>query len=346
MIGDMRKRERQRTGGRLARLRCPVTWLIVGVWVAWSLAWVAMAVGGGPWYAIDIGLAYQAQALGLGAALLVWCAAWRQWRAAAVVAVSVAVGAGPMVVGRSPMTPGVDLGSPPADGTVRIVSANIDPENERWREDLEQIFAWHPDVVVLIETSPDFWRRVVRDGELLGTEWVNHERRFWVDEITSPCSVLSRWALERIDYPEIPDADRDVLIARVEHPAGTFLVGAIHPHSPRTLDRWRRGNDQMRTTADAIGRVLSANDESLVMGTDLNSGPAGWRAGLLRRSGLGMSKPLTGGSGSFPAGATALLRVQLDDVWCSAGVVVRAWSSPGGLSSDHRAVVVDVSLTE
>lgn len=342
MMWMMFPRTKQSLSGGPARAGRVMLVVSVGVWLMWAALSLGMPYLGGPWLLIDIGLAYQAQWIGIGLALSLLCVCVRRWMLGGALLCGLVLTALPVVRGRPALLAGVDFERSPVAGAVRIVTANIHPQNERWREDLETVFSWNADVVVLIETPPDLWRGIVRRGELDGTEWSHHERRAWVSDIASPCFVLSRWPLERLDFVGLADAERDVLIARVARPDGAFLVGSIHPHSPRTLARWRMGNGQLRTTSAAIERALRVGGEGMVVGVDLNSGPAGWRAGALRDAGLRMSKPLLGGAGSFPAGAFAPLRVQLDDVWRSVGVRAVAWSSTDVLSSDHRAVVVDV----
>ncbi len=317
---------------------------LVSGWCGWTLLWLAMRLSGGAWLAVDLALAYQAQLMASGACLLAWCVWRRRWVPSLLVGIGVMLAGGSLGIGRPVARPGVATDAAPPPGVVRVITANIHPQNERWSEDLERLFSLRPDIVVLIETPPELWRGIVRRGELDGTAWRHHERRAWVSDIASPCFVLSRWPLERLSFGGIADAERDVLIARVDHPERPFMVGAIHPHSPRSLSRYRRGNRQLRGTYEAIGRALASRGLPLVMGVDLNSGPAGWRAVGLRGAGLGMSKPWLGGGGSFPVGAPGVLRVQLDDVWRSRGVRVRAWSSVGGLDSDHRAVIADLEF--
>lgn len=320
------------------------------VWVRWvwralaalCLAWSVLWVFGGRWMLGDVILAFQAQALGAVVVLGAVAMVCRRVRTAAAIGLAVVAGGLPLTLGRAWTRPGVDLATAPAAGTLRVVTCNINPENEGWREDLSEIMSWQPDVIILIEVSADLWRAIVRREVMAGTDWPYFERRAWEADMSSPCFVLTRWPIEKQLFPEVHDSDRDVLLARVMHPDGAFLVGAVHPHSPRTLWRWRQGNRQLATTEAALEGAFADGGEPYIAGVDLNSGPAGGRAAVLRGLGLRMSKPILGGWGSFPSGVPGPLRVQLDDVWHGDGVEVLGWSSPGGISSDHRAVVVDV----
>jgi hypothetical protein len=246
------------------------------------------------------------------------------------------------VGGRALTLPPADTGAPPAPGLTRVVSFNIGPENPRWREDLGRALGWHADVVVLLEVPVDLNRGIHR-GLLPEIEGWNWEHRRWVDGLASPCFVLTRRALERLDTPGVAFGERDVLLAAVGGESG-YLVSIAHPHSPRTPARWRLGNEIWGRTAWALASRRVESGLGLVVGADLNGGPAGSRAWAARRSGLRMAKPLLGGWGSFPVSWPGPLRVQLDDVWVSRGVAVRAWSSVAPLGSDHRAVVADVAI--
>ncbi|MFK7882771.1 MAG: endonuclease/exonuclease/phosphatase family protein [Phycisphaerales bacterium] len=316
------------------------TRVVALLFAMWSVLWVFA----GHWMLFDVLLSFQAQVLALAAVFLVGFVILRRWRFVSMMALVCLVGGWPLVNGRGLVTPAVNLTTEPEPGALRVVSYNINPKNDSWREDLDVVFSWEPDVVVLIEVSPDLWRAIVRRGEFDDSDFPYHVRRAWVGELSSPCFVLSRWPIEKLSFPDAPDFDRDVCIAEVSHPEGAFLIGAIHPHSPRTLLRWRRGNQQLFTTVEAVVQTLESSPLPYIAGIDLNSGPAGARAGVLRSVGLSMCKPWFGGWGSFPMNIPAIGRVQLDDVWRSPGVEVVGWSSPRGLSSDHSPVVVDVRL--
>ncbi|RMH26337.1 MAG: endonuclease/exonuclease/phosphatase family protein [Planctomycetota bacterium] len=312
--------------------------LLAGLVVVW---WGSTAFGRG-WFLFDVLASWQAQILPIALLGCAGCLLLRRRSEAAAAALACGLAAWPLVAGRPLTLPRTDLDSAPVAGAVRIVSLNIDPRNPEWLADLRRVWSWQPDIVVLIESSPEMWRAIVRNGLLDGTEWLYHERRAWVGDMTSPCFVLSRWPLERLDPGPTPDAERDVLLARVERPEGAFVISAVHPHSPRSLERWVRGNAQIRTTAQCFSFALKGETEPLVVGADLNSGPAGWRGSAMRAAGLSMCKPVLGGWGSFPSGVPGALRVQLDDVWVSDGARPVAWASVEGLGSDHCAVVVDV----
>jgi endonuclease/exonuclease/phosphatase (EEP) superfamily protein YafD len=297
----------------------------------------------GRFFVIDLAVSYQHL---LVLAVLVWAGVLvclgRRWPGF-VCLLAAAVGVMPLAAGRSVYLPGVDLEAPPAPGLVRVVSFNIGPLNERWEADYARALGVHADVVVLLEVPWVLSRPILRQGSLDGTGW-SWLHRDWVADLASPCFLLSRWPMERVDLPEVEHSERDILLARIDHPAGQFLLAGAHPHSPRTVDRWVLGNTILGRTLDALESDRSRQGLALVLGTDINSAPTGSRARAARRSGLRMGKPLTGGVGSFPSQWPGMARVQLDDVWVAGGASVAAWSSVESLGSDHTMIVVDVRL--
>ena len=329
--------ERSDRGGRRGKRRV----------LTWALG-AGSAVAGGLWvlgprsYTIDVLVSYQVWLVAgcvLAAGL---CALLRRWGAGAVCALAAIAGGWPLIAGRSVWVPPVDLGTPPGPGVVRVVSFNAGPESTAWEADLGRVLGWHADAVVLIEVPVELNRGVRRRGLLDGSGW-GWAHRAWVDGVTSPCFVLSRWPMERVGVPGVGHAERDILTVRLETGAGPVLVGLAHPHSPRTRERWAMGNETAARTLPGMAGAAASMGLPLAVGADLNAGPAGSRAGSARAAGLSMSKPLAGGWwGSYPSGWAGPARVQLDDVWVSSGFEVVAWSSVASEGSDHRIIVADL----
>ena len=318
----------------------PARVLAAGV-VIWAGLWLVSGWS----YWLDLVATFQTAPVVLAGMLGGLLVLVRRWRLAGVCAVGLGLGAWPLVAGRSLAVPGVDVGVPPAAGVVRVVSFNIGPESEVWEEDMRRVLGWHADAVVLLETPPTLWRLVSRDGGLRGDGWLSEHRSF-VEGLASPCYVLSRGSLERLALPGVEHAERDILLTRVGTGSGDLLVLAAHPHSPRTRSRWVIGNAMMRRTLDGVMPEAERLGLPLVMAADLNAGPASWRSRAARSAGLRMSKPLTGGWGTFAASWAGPLRVQIDDVWVGPGVRVVGWSSLAPIGSDHRVVVADLVIQD
>lgn len=334
---DERVANESRTSGRNASR---AAWAAAGVSFLCCVTWMCSAWA----YPLDLVVSFQHWLVlcsVLVMVLLVWS---RRWAPVGLCGLGIVVGGWPLVTGRAVSVPGVDVLRPPEAGVLRVVSFNIGPLNARWQEDLDRVLGWHADVLVVIEVPPDLTRSL-RRGLLDGQGW-HWAHRSWVDGYASPCYVFSRWPLERLIPEGVEHAERDILLTRVDADAGTVLVSALHPHSPRTPARWRLGNEIHARTLDAVTGEAWAKGLPLVVAGDLNAGPAGLRARSMRGHGLRAGKPLTGGWGSFDAAWPGPLRLQLDDVWTGPGARVAAWSSLAPLGSDHRIIVVDIRLDD
>lgn len=320
-------------------------WVTRAAWAgaACVLVWACLWMVSGRFYRVDLAVSFHSFAVAAAVAWLVVCVLLRRWRAAAVCVLAAAVGGWPLMQGRAVTVGPVDVLSPPAPGVVRVVSFNIGPESPVWEEDMRRVLGWHADAVVLLETPPDLWRMVRRDGALRGDGWFSAHRS-WVDQLASPCFVLSRGGVERLGVTGVEHAERDILLTRVGTGSGDLLVLAAHPHSPRTRARWGLGNAMMARTMYGAVPEAERMGLPLVMAADLNAGPAAWRSRAARGAGLRMSKPLTGGWGTFAASWAGPRRVQIDDVWVGPGVRVVGWSSFAPIGSDHRVVVADLVI--
>lgn len=305
-----------------------------------SACWIA----GGASFWLDFIANFQAQIfVGVLLAALVMTACRFRWPAL-VLAIAGAVAIIPVIRGRSVALPEPSIPRPDAASTVRVVTLNVYPENASWRSEIEAVLLHDPDIVVLIETSYEMWRWLVRDQGMANGLLPYTAHRDWVDELASPCIVLSRWPLRRLEFPLIAQSGRDVLLCEVAHPTVPFVVGAVHPHSPRSSARWELGNAQIQLTALALNDCRARGLTPILLGCDLNAGLAGSRAGQLRHAGMSPSKPVLGGWGSFPASAPGVARIQLDDVWRSDGIEVLAWSSFNPVASDHRMIIADFRI--
>jgi len=316
-------------------------WGMVVVLIPASLAWVL-----GRWvYWFDLVGSQQmlisfVVLIGLMLALL-----GRRWRAGMVCLVLAGVSFYPVLVDRVWVLSGVDLQSKP-DGVIRVVSSNIYPRNEHWRVDLDELMATGADVIVLLEVPPELSRAIRKHGYLDSSAYPHWAHRAWVDQETSPCFILSRWSIDRLDLPDDPIYAQEHLFTHIATPKGELVFGLVHPLSPRTIQRWRRGNGVIRSQARAVEEIESKLGLAMLIGADLNAGPAQQRARALRSSGLLMSKPVTRFGGSFPAGSSVprAVQIELDDVWSLGPIKPVAWDMIELSGSDHRAVVVDFIL--
>lgn len=248
----------------------------------------------------------------------------------------------PVLTGRNWMLDAVDLTSKPV-GVLRVVSSNFFAQNEHWEHDLETLMLLDADIIVLMEAPPDINRGIQFRGMLDGSGW-NWVARDPVAGYLSPSFILSPHLIERVSIPSVPNSHRDILLAKVTLPESTVLIAQGHPHSPRTNERWKMGNDFWDRTIFAITHEHARQDLPVILGADLNSAPAGVRSQRTRKAGLKTGKPIFGEWGSYPSAWPALLRTHIDDVWTSDGARVIAWSSIELQGSDHRCIITDIEL--
>jgi len=195
--------------------------------------------------------------------------------------------------------------------------------------------------VVVLELSPVMLRAIERRGALPDERYPHRVFRRWQQGRVSACALLSRWPASRVEPTGGEIIEEHALLALIEHRAGRFLAGGMHPPSPRTPGRWTMGN--LITVAQAELAAEASGPAPLVLGADLNATPAQKRARIMREHGLRMAKPLTRVGGGFPSDGRVpeALRLHLDDVWRSGDIRPVAWSRLPVAGSDHDAVVVD-----
>lgn len=244
------------------------------------------------------------------------------------------------------MLPEVEIHSKP-NGTLRVVSCNINPQNNDWLACVLPLLDLEADVVILLELSPENSRSIERRGQLVDSRYSHRSFRDWKQGKVSAGAILSKWPLEELSVDETIGYTEYQHFSLVRHTEGEFVVGLLHPFSPRNQSRWSSGNRIVNTQAAVAASHRDMYDIPVLVGCDLNAGPAQIRSRLLRRHSLAMSKPLLRYGGSFPTQSRIPdpLRLQLDDVWSSDGLVPVAWSMVDAVGSDHKAVIVDFEFS-
>ena len=336
---------RERTWkSRLVSIAC---WGSTAVCSGLCCCWVV----GAWWYWFDLVAGFAAQCVGL--AFFVGCMllALKRWRAGMVCLLAVCIGAWPLVVGREiwiAPAPTLQTHSVSGGGLMRVVSQNMNPENPRWRENLAELVALEPDVMMLIEVPLEFNLEIRREGFVAGgVDWF-FEYRAGRPDGESSCYVLSRTPLERVGLMESGGSGgsgtQDTLVCLTTCRGIDLVVVAAHPMSPRDPNRWEGGLDRLRILVHQLKRYHG--DRAMLIGTDLNGGPASLRARMLREYWFSASKPILGGRGTFPSKAWAWMKIQIDDVWHSTGVNVSGWSRVELGGSDHDGVVIDFTVDQ
>jgi endonuclease/exonuclease/phosphatase family metal-dependent hydrolase len=151
------------------------------------------------------------------------------------------------------------------------------------------------------------------------------------------------------------------IAAVVERPSGRFGLIAVHPRSPRWQERWEEGNGVTEALI-AVALKLEGDGLPVVVLTDLNASPSGWRSRhVCSEAGLSRAKPLLVCDGTYPdvvpwdlrsrqkTGIAARwpLSIAIDDALITEGIEVVGWrvgSGGEGLHSEHRPVTVELRI--
>jgi endonuclease/exonuclease/phosphatase (EEP) superfamily protein YafD len=225
---------------------------------------------------------------------------------------------------------------------IRILTANLYVGNPDPRPFVALLTRVQPDIVVTEETRPRFVDEIRGSGlypfETEGDLSAADDKK-----------VFSRYPIR--DYRQLDDlpghrVGRHAMRLVIDSPAGPFIVYAIHPDTPRSVEQWRDRNAYFERLAAAI--LGEAPGRPVVVAGDWNM-PAhsaffrdffavtGYR---FARPGLWL--PVT----RF---ATRLARFgyfgsTIDHVAVSPDIRVTDWKRGSDIGSNHLPVIVDLAL--
>ena len=227
------------------------------------------------------------------------------------------------------------------DGRVRVLHFNVKGLDVDDGALLRAIRSREPDVVALAEPG---WRTMNAIGEdaVLGVRYGYAFRPRNVGKGTY--AVFSRWPIVGVGDWEVPTRAEGVMAVGIETPGGVMGFGVLHPMSPRTPGTASRGTGFLRESLEVYGDVFLDRGLPVVVAADLNGTAVSERGRLMGDAGMRASKPLLRLVGTWPAALRPALRVPIDDVWVSAGVVSERWEALDRMGSDHVGVVVDLLI--
>lgn len=338
-----------------------LAWVIAAATLVPAPAWLLS----GTWWKADLAANLNAQVLILAIAMGAIVAALRRWRALIVVGVSCVLLAWPLVTHRAAYLPrAVALDAPPVQGVVRFLHYNDSSLSDK--EDVYALMERSGADVLSILCPPVKMQFDVIYGHGLEDRYAGKILRPWraspdgyATEITA-AFMVSRWPIEPFDVSAAgPYSDR-LIAGVVRRPEGALGVIAVHPRSPRTASRWQEGNRVIEATVAAALRMRAAGLPVVVL-SDLNSTPSGWRSrALCSGAGLARAKPLLQATGTFPDVVRAGLSVYaprafaarwpasiaIDDAVVSDGIRVVGWSTLPRLKSEHLPIFIELQLPE
>jgi len=126
-------------------------------------------------------------------------------------------------------------------------------------------------------------------------------------------------------------------------------VAGVHAPSPRTEFSWRTGKmtfDRIGQLFERLGSPLDEPSHPTMIVGDLNSAPTSTRSRMITdRFGLLRAKPLGIWDGTFHASVPWFARPAIDDSMLSPDIAVRSWRTVRIPGSDHRGVLLELSIS-
>lgn len=265
----------------------------------------------------------------LWGALPLFLAAWLCGRRAVLLPVVAASLLNAAVVGTS-FTSGPVPG--PSRTAVALLHANVWALNPSMRHYMAMVREQRPDIAVTLERY-----------HIQGYEWARDladilPYRLDCGEADCGNNILSRWPLERLGEVAVPrflePGKPSFLAARVHRPEGAFTLVAVHMAQPFH-------QPVQDAQAAWLAERLRELPEPLVLSGDFNAAP--WSPLMARiMADAGLSRlSVTGPTWPSPLLAVG---IPIDHVLGSAGIGAVAASILNDVGSDHRPVLVRLTL--
>ncbi len=221
----------------------------------------------------------------------------------------------------------------PAQRPLRVLSFNIFGFNRDYDRMLACVQREQPDVLVLLEVTPDWMSAVRRLSTSYPYQWINAG-----NDVTG-IAMMSRVEPRHAETVDLGNHGVPSYLLTFQHANAEVAVLGTHLNWPVS----RRAAHIRNTQLAALARLARNYPRPLVVIGDLNTTPfsAHFRR-TLRDGGL---RPCVPGAGLTPTWPTYFppLLIQIDH--CVASAQVRAWNFQVGdhLGSDHYPISVEVA---
>lgn len=233
-----------------------------------------------------------------------------------------------------PLTAPATAAHGPTMGSLRLLIANVEVGNHRAGAVERLIERVQPDVVGIVELTPEMAGRLGRS--LPGYRM----RRLVPRNDAYGIGLYSRLPLDSARVARFPsDGGPPTVIARVRVAGKPVTVVVTHVHTPFA------GSIHVRHL-EALGRARSALGRNVAICGDFNTVP--WSGPFRRLASDARMTELYGDDAwsgySWPTW-TSVLRVPLDNCLVSHGLAVTDYRHGPDIGSDHFPLVVDLALT-
>lgn len=218
--------------------------------------------------------------------------------------------------------------------TFRVLSLNLNSQNEEYARVLQTIEHFNADFVVLLEVTPKWLRELI------------NLKKHYVNFITEPrddnfgIALFSRFPFKKQKILHIGDKQLPSVMAEVNTDSGLFSLFATHPLPPVSRQYSRLRNQQLTE----IARLLKGYFKPVILAGDLNVSPwSHYFRQFLARSGLKDSSQGYGVMPTWPVD-NPLFWTPIDHVLYSKKIVIKNKQIGPDVGSDHYPVIVDFKL--
>lgn len=218
---------------------------------------------------------------------------------------------------------------------LRLLHANVLGGNRDYAALNSLVEAERPDILVLQEYT-EAWEANVRGLRERYPYWKSAPRPGG-----SGMALFSRYPLEAAEVLALDDSTHLAIYARVSVEGVPLSVLAIHPPTPMRPDKFANRNRQFQRAASIM---REARGPKLLIG-DLNTTMwSPYFRDLERDSGLSNARDGFALIPSWPVPLPSPLQIPIDHCLVGGGVSVSGIRAGGRTGSDHRPLIVDVSI--
>jgi endonuclease/exonuclease/phosphatase (EEP) superfamily protein YafD len=242
------------------------------------------------------------------------------------------------------MTP--DAGSDRIE--LRLLAMNMYSLNEQTEGVMGLIEAHQADLIILVETNDEILDAVLNDEPLASRyPYRYHQRRSGPGQIV----VFSAHPLLK----NRADQEHTSLASSWSYRAGyvriegeTIRLAAVHALSPRSESSWQFGQtvfSRLGAHYQQVGDPIARGNTPTIIAGDLNGVPTNLRSRRATKElGLVRAKPLRVWDGTIPSVLPWFARIPIDDALVSPDIHVHAWRALHIPGSDHRGVLMHLSI--
>lgn len=218
---------------------------------------------------------------------------------------------------------------------LRVMQANVLGGNRDYAALTAVVEAERPDVMVLQEYT-DSWHEHL---QALHTQYPYFKAA--PRQGGSGMALFSRYPLEAAEVLTLDASTHLAILARVNVDGVPLTVLALHPPTPMRSDKFSSRNEQF---ARAAAIMRETRGSKLLIG-DLNTTMwSPYFMDLVRDAGLRDARRGFGISPSWPVPLPPPFQIPIDHCLVSEEMSVEAIRTGGRTGSDHRPLIVDVSL--